>query len=158
MIPLSDSLIVTHDGHRKGKRGTRMLNNVCCLCPKQYISFPHLNTKSKPFLRTTSYCSQLQLHHPLLIMYLKEIILSQIETYNGCRQKEREREEKRHYCSRDRCPYSVEGEMDVYPVLLRGYTMHRCLACEGCLSLLCAPLYNPPNWHFAHMGGESGQN
>ncbi|WVZ09273.1 hypothetical protein V8G54_013803 [Vigna mungo] len=45
--------------------------------------------------------------------------------------------------------------MDVYLVLLRGYTVHRCLACEACGSSLS--LYIPPNWHLAHMAAKESK-
>ena len=38
---------------------------------------------------------------------------------------------KLYYCPRDSCPITEEGKMDVCPVLLRGYAVPRCLACEG---------------------------
>jgi hypothetical protein len=53
----------------------------------------------------------------------------------------------------DRCPLcTVEGEIDVYTVLLKEYTVPRCPACEEVvafpsLSLTCTH-YNPRNWQF----------
>jgi len=62
---------------------------------------------------------------------------------------ERERERER----RDRCPYNVEGKMDVYLVLLSEDAVPRCPACEEVvpfpslsLSLITCTHYYTPNW------------